>query len=381
MLISVAMPTYKRLPQLKRSTEIDSVRFLCNVMVVVIHAWPCMYVSAQDAEYRIWNFICADFAQSILPTLFLVSGFLFFSGFDMNQFADKIKKRFGRLIVPLIAWNLVFVALYLLVGMVSARAYARVKEFELTSLDGILFKVLPFVSHPIDAPMWFVQALLALSMIAPLFWIAYKVGKWLGLALAVVVVILATHGMVPGVYVKWLPTYAIICFAVGGYVAMTGSHVAFLFARCRVGWIAMGILAMLSRSFARSFCDWGGGGLFNDFTFVLMAPFLLSMAPFIDRMFRNEFSRRLLLPTGFFVFASHIFFNSVFMHTIGVFCLKHQIGHPYGFLTIVALSTQCFVLFCSVALWHLLNHTVPGVLAVLDGRCGDKRWPRKRNVN
>lgn len=62
-----------------RDDRIDSVRVFCNILLIVTHAYPAMYSMGKDAEFWFCTFVSMKLCIMLLPTLFLLSGYLFFT--------------------------------------------------------------------------------------------------------------------------------------------------------------------------------------------------------------------------------------------------------------------------------------------------------------
>ena len=123
-----------------RDERLDSVRSFCNVVLVVIHAYPFMYGNGRDWEFWFCNFVSMKLCIMILPTLFLISGYLFFVNLvDASSYGTKIKSRIKRLVVPYVAWNCLFALSYYVIGRFSPQAAGRLASFEGNNILGIPF--------------------------------------------------------------------------------------------------------------------------------------------------------------------------------------------------------------------------------------------------
>lgn len=149
---------------MKRSAEIDGLRFGCNLLVPLIHAGQ-FPVALGGIEFGIWSYLGSYFAEAALPTLFLMSGYLFFVGEgDGRTLVWKLLRRIRRLLVPFLLWNAVFCALYLLVGHCSPRAAERMDAAGVTSVLGFVREVFNFTRPLLYGPLWFLRALFFLAV-------------------------------------------------------------------------------------------------------------------------------------------------------------------------------------------------------------------------
>ena len=62
----------------KRFQEIDAVRWTCNILVVAIHFLILLGSCHEGREYLFWKWLSQDFAPIAMPTLFFISGYLFY---------------------------------------------------------------------------------------------------------------------------------------------------------------------------------------------------------------------------------------------------------------------------------------------------------------
>ncbi len=102
---------------------IEYLRFICIGAVVLLHAVGAP-VEGRDIiswRYGIYDIIRIFFSEGIcrvaVPTLFLISGFLFFTRLEKwsaDIWANKLKRRAKTLILPYFIWNLLSIVFSLL---------------------------------------------------------------------------------------------------------------------------------------------------------------------------------------------------------------------------------------------------------------------------
>lgn len=210
-----------------RSQTIDSVRLFCNLLVVLLHASAAFqYVPRQGVEYGVWNFLCTGLAPVLLPTLFFLSGYLLFRNYTNAAYGRKIWSRVKRLAVPYLAWNALFVVVYLAFSAVVPRLAMRVDQFGLDTLAGCVEKIASLTVHPIDGPLWFVRALFVFALFAPVFaWLFRKLPVWV---LGVVAVLLiggtALFPLQAEATLMTYPAYALVAFITGGQPLIRLTH-------------------------------------------------------------------------------------------------------------------------------------------------------------
>lgn len=132
------------------------------------------------------------FFFSVVPLLSMVSGWLFFS-FETNvrqACFTRIGRRFKSLYLPLVLWNLLYLALLWLLFTVDAQ-HPLLSEMNLTfgeasPLDYIN-AVFGLTDHPIGFQFWFVRDLFVSILVSPLLWLMLRYIPWISaLALGLV---------------------------------------------------------------------------------------------------------------------------------------------------------------------------------------------------
>ena len=105
-----------------QSRSIDVMRFAMILLVVVLHAYTSTrsdFSAGDFSVYRLVSFVCSlEIAQTAVPALFFISGFLFF--LHPKPYKTKLRKTSKRLIVPYLLWNALILALYFGVEQIPA---------------------------------------------------------------------------------------------------------------------------------------------------------------------------------------------------------------------------------------------------------------------
>ena len=105
-----------------QSRSIDVMRFAMILLVVVLHAYTSTrsdFSAGDFPVYRLVSFVCSlEIAQTAVPALFFISGFLFF--LHPKPYKTKLRKTSKRLIVPYLLWNALILALFFGVEQIPA---------------------------------------------------------------------------------------------------------------------------------------------------------------------------------------------------------------------------------------------------------------------
>lgn len=346
---------------MNREGEIDFGRCLANYMIVLLHAWGAasQYGEVGSWEMRGWTFVASYGCNFALSALFLLSGYLFFKGFSWTSWPAKVGRRVRRLMVPYVCWNLLFVAFYLAVGGLFARVGDRVAAFGLASWSGALAKVLHPWVEPIDVPVWYLRAVFAFALLAPVWWafLRSRMGRWIGLGLvAGWYVASGVFGVLPGV--PGYPADSLVAFYAGGLIAVTGRSPTVAFGRW--WWLAPG-MAGLGLDLADAL---GAGSPLGFGARMLLKVPLFFWA--VGRLFRPGqvgAVGRWLADSAFFVYAGHFLFCSVWVHALGA----KLAFLPFGRMTALMALFVAPGLAVTWSVWWLGRKWCPRVLRLFDG--------------
>lgn len=116
------------------------------------------------------------FFFSVVPLLSMMSGWLFFSFTDnaRNQLLSRMGKRFKSLYIPLVLWNMLYLAI--LWSVFAADSRSPILEdininFETAGLVDYFNAVFGVTHHPIGFQFWFVRDLFVSVLVSPLLWV------------------------------------------------------------------------------------------------------------------------------------------------------------------------------------------------------------------
>jgi hypothetical protein len=199
-----------------QSQTIDWLRFLFILFVVFIHATPEVFdVSSIDFSRftgNDFNTLLYSVIESIASIcnngFFVFSGYLFFRNiqtFNRSTYTSKIKTRFFTLMIPYFLWQIIAVGLgvpqkiagAILKGsaqkMTLAEWFVELKgkgvlsifwDYNMdTAASNIFGQPTPASFSPYLYPFWFLQNLIMVSLLAPLFYIFIKNLKAFSLAI------------------------------------------------------------------------------------------------------------------------------------------------------------------------------------------------------
>lgn len=353
-----------------RSDGLDVVRCLMNYMIVLLHAWAAFqYVDCTTYEFYGWTFICSYFCAMALPTFFLISGYLMFQKFSINIWPSKMLRRIKRLLVPYIVWNITFVLIYLGVAKMVPRISERVVTFGLDSVYGCISKIISLHVAPIDGPLWFLRALLILSLLSPIMWMF---SKWRnGMMLLLVCFIWVGAELLFGLsrpLCNVIPSYGIFCFALGGVVSEKGKNILEYFNGKK--WIALGFIACVIR--AALLIPYGMAhevppimiSFVSQYLYLLEAPAMISL---VAQMNTDAIVRTkpfvFLKDLSFFAYAGHFLICSMYLHLVAP---RLGFMHAFKFTMLILVFVGFGVPTMGVVYW-LGKRSFPKLLKLWDG--------------
>lgn len=170
------MSDKKNTESLRPITErvIDLLRFPLIVGVVIIHAVNMPMSNIPDERsfdvspfYNIISRLFSDIIMSsVVPTFFLISGFLFFykvESFGKREYVRKLKSRFRTLLIPYLFWNLLtFVVLNIAIKFPALDKVMQINHYE--GAESIITSLV----LPVEAQFWFIKDLMVLVVLSPL---------------------------------------------------------------------------------------------------------------------------------------------------------------------------------------------------------------------
>ena len=350
----------------QRYNEIDFCRCLANYMIIVLHANAVsQYCIKETLESSIWSFIYSDVCSSALPVLFMISGFLLFKNYSLNSYGNKIKRRIGRLVIPYIAWNILFILIYIIGSLSVPRLAMRVEGFQLFSVSGICDKLLSLINPPIDGPLWFIRTLFIYSIISPILVIFLR-NIYLRILLITIIfcvgLYLATIGLSPKLSLSY-PVYSLLMFFIGGIISTTSSTPANLFKGKKIliiGLLGIMVVSVLNRIYTlpivKEACE--------ILLYLLKTIIFFSLISFLNISLIPKNTLYLKLKEmSFFAYAGHFLFCSILLHLIAPFLASMT----YGKQTVLTL------IFCfgGVGIMWIIFFTCkkvcPNILKIFDG--------------
>lgn len=169
------------------SCRIKLLRLPLIIGIVTIHS---SIVSLGSTDKFFQTFIAGTWGGSCVAFLFILSGFLFFRNFNLslNSYLEKLKSRFGTLLVPYLFWNLALLGMVLIVLNVPATSSIIQGHYKQYIGDYSLANFIDCLTgyksgYPIAFHFWYVRDLITMVILSPVFLLVARKIPYIGLAL------------------------------------------------------------------------------------------------------------------------------------------------------------------------------------------------------
>ena len=166
----------------QRLHTIDSTRFILAILVVFIHMTDRgLIISSTNSTHPIYTFIDQGFMPYLttlaIPGFFILSGYLFFTGFnvwDWSLYRTKIGNRLHTLLIPFFLWNLMKYASLVLIEFPHLGSNAYFHVFREYGSLRMFWDGNAELSSPILLSTWFLRDLFILCTLSPIFYFVIK---------------------------------------------------------------------------------------------------------------------------------------------------------------------------------------------------------------
>jgi len=163
--------------------QISWLMFLFSILVIWVHsynvelfagpAWGAVWERAAQIE-TLWS---VGIGQIAVPGFFLLSAYLFFRNFELKKLAGKWKSRFFSVVIPYMAWNLLYYLGYVIATRLPVVAHVVGKSPIPFNMEEIMNAVLHYSYAPI---FWYLFQLILLLVLAPIVYVLVK-NRYIGL--------------------------------------------------------------------------------------------------------------------------------------------------------------------------------------------------------
>ncbi len=268
-----------------------------------------------------WITISSVICQLAVPSFFFISGYFFFSKFNISQwdwkiFFEKIKKRLKTLLLPYLLWNMLYLlpsfGLYGL-GRLSWHDFSENLTWHIfwdiySSPTTNILGVMRFGTVPLDGPLWFIRDLMFCCLFSPLAFFLIRRFK----------ISILFWGGILYVFDIWIPftgfSKCFVLFCAGAYFMLNGINPITTFCNVMNKKI---IFAQLVIIIAAILCYGNNDLLFSIFKCLFSVVAIPTLFMLVSNLLKKGKinTNKKWESCGFFVFAMHYFIVlSVFPH-------------------------------------------------------------------
>ncbi len=290
------------------SDRIRIARGLCIFFMIFVHVPPGIGGNVYDRDASFFDlvyFVLTRLAGlSSVSLLSVVSGFFIVSSLAKAGARPLLMSKLKTLGVPLLAWNLLMLALLTLYGLLRGK-WQDMPDFTALGMADALFA---FTGWPLDVPLWFLRDLFVCCLFSPLLYAALKRFPVATIGLLVVYTLFGED-----LYLLQRPQLMLF-FALGMWLRLSRTAEPAIDRAAR--WLLPGLAVMVALYLAFRIENVLFGEMDDTLRLTLDTLLRITMAAgfwlLTDVILRSRFAAGFLRfePYAFFLFCSHaIFFH------------------------------------------------------------------------
>lgn len=208
----------------RESSALNITRFIMSIGIVFLHSYTCVQMYPFLKEMATYQAVARVFSMQFgevgVPTFFIISGYLFFVGYQQTWscYKNKIKRRFYTLVIPYLFWNALMIAIYYSVECIPSirelfnTGKKLVHDFGLIDFLGAFWARID--GGPILDQLWFVRNLIILAISSPILYIIIRYTKLTSVIILGVLWVFGT-GMA-------YPQSSLFFFSLGAWFSING---------------------------------------------------------------------------------------------------------------------------------------------------------------
>lgn len=345
----------------RTSKIITFLHFWMVILVVQIHAydvWDTKMGGGKNIVEYIEIFFSQAFCRMAVPSLFLISGYLFFQGLGewrWDIWFSKIKKRIKSLLIPYVIWNVISFFVFFSFQCIKQGEWVNIINY--LNEQGNLHIL--WDSHsgwmPIDFPLWYIRDLMVVILITPLIFLYVKITGLIG------VLFLGGVHLI-GFNLPHLGWGTPFFFSLGCYLQMKNKDLFESLSPYRiVSYIFTAILLLLIT------VVWGRYPINGYLHSALMIAGSIAMIQFVGTiaikdMRLNNIAKRYSCAS-FFIFAIH-----VLVITVINYLLQHAFAKPNQIIILIGYFAKSIItVYICIFVYFCMKKVSPSFLNILIG--------------
>ena len=258
------------------SERIDFARLTLILLIVILHfrISPESTPSTSPHIFTVHDTLKNSLLLTAVPLLSIMSGYIFFARQAYQQKIKTLKNKTRTILIPFLIFNL---SLVIVVFIAQKNGFAMDNRIILVNSDFNTWLNAMFAlnGQPVNYPLHFLRDLLVVFIFAIFLGKGFTRFPWIAIAVCIIVASLNLDGRLI------LRDDVFLCFAVGGFLAVTGAD---------IGWFEKRTL-ILPLLILLAVC-----GLFlayPQYDLIWRVAGGLSMWPIIGSLMDNSFSKKL----------------------------------------------------------------------------------------
>jgi hypothetical protein len=156
------------------SDRIRIARGLCIVFMTFVHVPPGIAENVYDRDPGLFDIVYFVLSRmtglSSVSLLSVVSGYFIVSSLAKAGASSLLMSKLRTLVVPLLAWNLLMLALLSIYGLLRGKW----QDMPDLTVPGIADALLALVGWPLDVPLWFLRDLFVCCLFSPVLYVLLK---------------------------------------------------------------------------------------------------------------------------------------------------------------------------------------------------------------
>ncbi|WP_324172651.1 acyltransferase [Sulfurimonas sp.] len=347
------------------SDKLKIVSLISIILVIYIHSYNLKssdgsILFSLDTSFSylnsfIQNIISQGFSRISVPIFFMISGYLFFTNFNILSYKSKVLKRVYTLLIPYLSWSMIVVLIFFILQAIPfASSFFNSMLIKDLSLNELFYKTW---IDPINYPLWFLRDLIVLVVLSPI--IFYFIKNFKSLFFLIIGFI-----WLFGIEIPLYKSESVLFFAIGGYLSIVNEKLLLIKLSNKI-FLLLIIAYVLLLSYS---------AIIN----ILKIDINLSMSDIIHKISiligvitlwylldRINIKTQIILYISDFTFLFYVF------HEPLLTIIKKSMFFLFGFSSVISLVTYLLtpiiVVFCLFIFGKVIKKNLPKTTAVITG--------------
>ncbi len=298
------------------------------------------------------------FSRAGVPVFFIISGFLFF--INKQDFSIKIKKRIKTLVIPFYAWNILFIAFYLILAHLGF--LGQNNPYNNKSAWDIFVLASGVEVGLSNGTMWYIRSLFIICCLSPLIAFALKKIPAFFLIFSMLLYILTRYSYLEELAYPLMISQPLAFFSFGAYIAVNKFSLEDIFSAKKTIFALIVFIVLLSAWFLSS--NKNVSSFISQIGTLCVIYLIVNFAHNLIKRGITTPEKSLLLESTFFIFAFHMLltphFNKINVNIISKY------GEVVKFMAFIGEAVAVFAV--SFVLFYISKKLCPKVLSFINGR-------------